>query len=242
MQAKGYSHRDIKAENILIDGKYSLKLADFGFATHSKGKDGSDKLHTIKGTRGYMAPELIAGKPYIGENNDIFGVGVLLFSMVAGHPPFKKASTDDVFYKLFCNDNEKFWMKMSKSKTAVSYSPNFLLLINSLLALNPELRLTLKEAKASKWVQEVPLPIEKVVADFAERKTKIEKDNKAKLFDIIALKKKKAEEAKKKLATTGTGTVDKTKAVSSVEAHTALKLFLPSYNVRIKDNALASRV
>jgi len=52
-------HRDLKPENLLIDSNYDLKLADFGFATHSPGIYGNFLHFTSKGTLGYMAPEIL---------------------------------------------------------------------------------------------------------------------------------------------------------------------------------------
>lgn len=56
MHEKGYAHRDIKPENILLNQLFVLKLADFGFSTMVKGKDGTGVLKTKLGTEGYMAP------------------------------------------------------------------------------------------------------------------------------------------------------------------------------------------
>jgi serine/threonine protein kinase len=56
MHSKGYAHRDIKPENILLTTNFSLKIADFGFATLLEGKDKTGILHTRLGTEGYMAP------------------------------------------------------------------------------------------------------------------------------------------------------------------------------------------
>ncbi len=52
----GYCHRDIKLENLLLDSHFNLQLSDFGFSTNTS-KDG-EKLFTMKGTLGYMAPEI----------------------------------------------------------------------------------------------------------------------------------------------------------------------------------------
>ena len=84
MHNQGLAHRDLKCENIFLDEKFNLILADFGFAGPIQGKDGEGKLKSIIGTEGYMAPEIILKKPYVGSQVDIFALGVVLFIMVMG--------------------------------------------------------------------------------------------------------------------------------------------------------------
>lgn len=78
VHGKGVVHRDLKLENILVDDKMNLKVADFGFATFRK-------VHTLKsykGTKTYMAPEIKEQKTYDGMQIDIFSTAVILFIIV----------------------------------------------------------------------------------------------------------------------------------------------------------------
>lgn len=59
-QEKGIAHRDLKPENIMLDKNFNVKLADFGFAAPTAGRDGSGFLTTRLGTLAYMAPEIIS--------------------------------------------------------------------------------------------------------------------------------------------------------------------------------------
>lgn len=110
MYSKGFSHRDLKPENILLDADYNIKIVDFGFACKITGRDGSGFNKSKVGTPGYMAPEVLARKPYQGHVADIFSLGVILFAMYAGHPPFETASPKDSYYQ-FINNNriDLFW-------------------------------------------------------------------------------------------------------------------------------------
>ncbi|KAG5233488.1 G-type lectin S-receptor serine/threonine-protein kinase [Salix suchowensis] len=75
-------HCDIKPENILLDAQFSPKVADFGLAK-LVGRDFSRVLTTMRGTRGYLAPEWISGVP-ITAKADVYSYGMMLFEVVSG--------------------------------------------------------------------------------------------------------------------------------------------------------------
>jgi MAP/microtubule affinity-regulating kinase len=78
-------HRDLKAENLLLDANLNIKVADFGFANcFTPGQN----LNTWCGSPPYAAPELFQGKEYTGPEVDIWSLGVILYVLVCGSLPF----------------------------------------------------------------------------------------------------------------------------------------------------------
>lgn len=177
--SKGFAHRDIKPENLLFDEDFNLLLADFGFATVMAGKDGSGKLRTILGTDNYMAPEIHSKVPYIGSVVDLFAAGIILFIFYTGHPPFNHAKATDSYYGLICmNNHEKFWNYHSRKKPngIKFFSPDFINLINAMLAFDPTQRLSIAEIKAHPWYKgEVPTK-EQIKEEFLARKAKVDEE------------------------------------------------------------------
>mmetsp|Transcript_59515 Transcript_59515/g.191508 ORF Transcript_59515/g.191508 Transcript_59515/m.191508 type:complete len:426 (+) Transcript_59515:146-1423(+) len=85
-------YRDIKPENILIHHSGHIKLTDFGFAKFLKGQ----RTYTVCGTPAYMAPDIIRGKGY-SLPVDWWAVGILLYELLSGRPPFDAAEEEEIF-------------------------------------------------------------------------------------------------------------------------------------------------
>ena len=123
--SQGIAHRDLKTENLLLDKDYDLKIADFGFATEV-GKYQDGLLQTQLGTPNFMSPEIHDGLPYDGRAADLFASGVILFLMMAGHPPFVTAEKSDLYYKsIQKNNSSSFWQVHLKNKASGTFSEDY---------------------------------------------------------------------------------------------------------------------
>ncbi|KAK1996763.1 Pkinase-domain-containing protein [Colletotrichum falcatum] len=77
-------HRDIKDENVILDGEGNIKLIDFGSAAYIK----NGPFDVFVGTIDYAAPEVLAGKPYGGREQDVWALGILLYTIIYKENPF----------------------------------------------------------------------------------------------------------------------------------------------------------
>jgi HEAT repeat protein/tRNA A-37 threonylcarbamoyl transferase component Bud32 len=95
----GIVHRDLKPANVLINQEGLLKIVDFGVAAaHREGDTQLTKTGYVIGSPKYMAPEQILGKK-VDERADIYAVGVMMYEMVTGMPPYSRGDHMSVMYQ-----------------------------------------------------------------------------------------------------------------------------------------------
>lgn len=139
------AHRDLKPENLLLlseENDSDVKIADFGFA---KRVFVPNSLTTQCGTPGYVAPEILDGIAY-DTKADMWSVGVILYILLGGYPPFIEKNQRDLFRKIRRGEyefHEEYWGAVSKDAKD---------LISSLLTVDPRRRLSADQALQNKWI------------------------------------------------------------------------------------------
>ena len=144
----GVIHRDLKPENILIESSeekdkefFHIKVIDFGTCEILKKK----KLTEQIGTSFYIAPEVL--KNGYNEKCDLWSCGVILYILLSGSPPFYGKNEKEIFKKILEGNftfRHKIWNKISNEAKS---------LVLKLLQVNPNKRLSAKEALEDVWFQ-----------------------------------------------------------------------------------------
>ncbi|XP_036326217.1 serine/threonine-protein kinase PLK4-like isoform X2 [Rhagoletis pomonella] len=125
-------HRDISLSNLLLSKDMHVKIADFGLATQLKRPD--EKHMTMCGTPNYISPEVVTRATH-GLPADVWGLGCMFYTLLAGHPPFDTDAVQSTLTKVVKSD---FQMPQHLSYDAQD-------LIERLLKKNPSERITLEQ-------------------------------------------------------------------------------------------------
>ncbi|XP_069969753.1 serine/threonine-protein kinase SIK1 [Penaeus vannamei] len=133
-------HRDLKAENLLLDVNMNMKIADWGFSNYFSP---ADTLNTWCGSPPYAAPEVFEGKKYIGPEIDIWSLGVVLYVLVCGALPFDGATLPALRDRVLSG---RFRIPYFMSSDCEQ-------LVRKMLVLDPVRRYTVEQIKRHRWMQ-----------------------------------------------------------------------------------------
>ncbi|KAM6917008.1 MAP/microtubule affinity-regulating kinase 3a isoform 8-T8 [Lycodopsis pacificus] len=132
-------HRDLKAENLLLDADMNIKIADFGFSNEFTM---GNKLDTFCGSPPYAAPELFQGKKYDGPEVDVWSLGVILYTLVSGSLPFDGQNLKELRERVL----------RGKYRIPFYMSTDCENLLKRFLVLNPSKRGTLEQIMKDRWI------------------------------------------------------------------------------------------
>ncbi|XP_077449371.1 MAP/microtubule affinity-regulating kinase 4 isoform X2 [Stigmatopora argus] len=136
---KNIVHRDLKAENLLLDADANIKIADFGFSNEFTL---GNKLDTFCGSPPYAAPELFQGKKYDGPEVDVWSLGVILYTLVSGSLPFDGQNLKELRERVL----------RGKYRVPFYMSTDCEGILRRFLVLNPAKRCTLDQVMKDKWI------------------------------------------------------------------------------------------
>ncbi|XP_066534617.1 MAP/microtubule affinity-regulating kinase 3a isoform X1 [Hoplias malabaricus] len=136
---KNIVHRDLKAENLLLDADMNIKIADFGFSNEFTV---GNKLDTFCGSPPYAAPELFQGKKYDGPEVDVWSLGVILYTLVSGSLPFDGQNLKELRERVL----------RGKYRIPFYMSTDCENLLKRFLVLNPAKRGTLEQIMKDRWI------------------------------------------------------------------------------------------
>ncbi|CAI2385540.1 unnamed protein product [Moneuplotes crassus] len=146
--SKNIMHRDLKPENVIIEpSTLQIKVIDFGSSSYFSN---SNKLKTCLGTPFYIAPEVLEGE--YTQTADIWSIGIITYLMLTGCPPFQDEDFQIIYQKILneplCFYRDQ-WLYLTQ---------NAMKFVKELLVKDPHKRISLQDALAHPWLQNIQSP------------------------------------------------------------------------------------
>lgn len=159
LHSQNLAHLDIKLENVLVDVNEGMKLIDFDACESIN--DGGKEKSLNKGSPGYRAPEFVKGNVENLLAGDIYSLGIVLFILVVGTPPYNEVEKGGKFvfdkhYEVLRTDVKKFWRvheSYRENDGRPKLTKSFKEVIEAMLKEDPTKRPTVNELERMSWVQ-----------------------------------------------------------------------------------------
>ncbi|KIL61219.1 hypothetical protein M378DRAFT_864078 [Amanita muscaria Koide BX008] len=147
IHSQGVCHRDLKPENLLLDVVGTLKISDFGLSSVYKLKE-TGRTRTLSekcGSLPYVAPELNTDDPYEAEPVDVWGMGVILYTLLAGNTPWDEPTRRSSEFRKYASGeifDDPPWNRISSEALS---------LLCGLLAIKPQRRMAIADIYQHPW-------------------------------------------------------------------------------------------
>ncbi|KEP55815.1 CAMK/CAMKL/Chk1 kinase [Rhizoctonia solani 123E] len=145
IHSQGVCHRDLKPENLLLNLEGRLKISDFGLCSVFKYKERTRMLSERCGSLPYVAPELSTNEPYAAEPVDVWGTGVILFTLFVGNTPWDEPTANSPEFVSYARGEIFQYEPWSRIE------PEALAFLRSILTITPKKRATISQIKAHTW-------------------------------------------------------------------------------------------
>jgi len=142
-------HRDLKLGNIFLTDGLQVRIGDFGLAT--KLDHAGEKKKTMCGTPNYLAPEILDGSSGHSFEVDIWSIGVILYTMLIGKPPFETKNVKQTYKRIQAN--------LYSFPSEIPLTPESISLVRAILNKDPKRRPTLAQIKAHPFFADVQVPL-----------------------------------------------------------------------------------
>lgn len=148
LHRRGIVHRDLKLGNLFLSKNMGIKLGDFGLAVQLADKD--ERRYTVCGTPNYIAPEILNEEIGYRFSADVWSLGVILYVLTIGKPPFESVKTDTLYQKIKCG--------LFRFPEDRELSIEFKQLIRSVFVVDSASRLTVEDMLKSDYFMKNVIP------------------------------------------------------------------------------------
>jgi serine/threonine protein kinase len=142
--SKGIAHRDVKLENIMMNGEGKIRIIDFGLCDFVVDSNNKQRMCVDSvGSPAYIAPEILTGRPYDGFKSDVWSCGVVLYALLFGRFPYSPSQ----YKRLVGGEKLTFDFPTCAPESVKG-------MLKGMLSLDVCTRISIEEALRNEWVQD----------------------------------------------------------------------------------------